>query len=104
MLEKLTDKLTKKMGQSVQKATEPVREKVSKTANHSVDFWSRVARLGLLVVLFVEGTKRVASEPKDDANGPSQIIINNYVDSKPYSRQQRPVGNDKGSHVNRQRR
>lgn len=83
------------MGQSVQKATEPVREKVSKTANHSVDFWSRVARLGLLVVLFVEGTKRVASDPKDDANGPSQIIINNYVDSKPYSRQQRPVNDGK---------
>lgn len=104
MFDNFTKKLAKKMGQSVHEVAQPIQNKVSTVANNKVDLWSRVLRLGVLIFLFVDGTRRVTAEPKQNDVGPSQIVINNYVDTKPYSRQQRPVGNDKGNHANRQRR
>ena len=94
MFEKVTKKLARKMGQSVREATAPVRVEVTKTANNKVDLWSRVLRLGVLVILFVEGTKRVVKEPEKSESCPNQIVINNYVDTKPYRGQQRPYVND----------
>lgn len=90
MFEKVTKKLARKMGQSVKEAT----VEVTKTANNKVDLWSRVLRLGVLVILFVEGTKRVVKEPEKSESSPNQIVINNYVDTKPYRGQQRPYVND----------
>ena len=93
MFDKVTKKLAKKMGQSVQEVAQPIQNKVATVANNKVDLWSRLLRLGVLIFLFVDGTRRVASEPKQNEGSPNQIVINNYVDMNP--RQQRPYVNDK---------
>lgn len=81
MLDKLTEKLAIKMGRSVQKAAEPIKAEVQKTANNKVDLYSKILRLGVLIFLFIDGTRRVTDARGQD-NGPSQIIINNYLDRK----------------------
>lgn len=93
MFDKVTKKLAKKMGQSVQEVAQPIQTKVTTVANNKVDLWSRLLRLGVLIFLFVDGTRRVVSEPKQNEGSPNQIVINNYVDMNP--RQQRPYVNDK---------
>ena len=92
MFDNFTKKLAKKMGQSVQEVAQPIQNKVSTVANNKVDLWSRVLRLGVLIFLFVDGTRRVVAEPKQNDNSPNQIVINNYVDMNP--RQQRPYVNE----------
>ena len=94
MFDNITKKLAKKMGQSVQEAAQPIKAEVSKAANNKVDLWSRMLRLGVLIFLFVDGTRRVVKEPDKNDNSPNQIVINNYVDTQPY-RQRRPYVNDK---------
>lgn len=93
MFDKLTNKLAKKMGQSVKEVTAPVKNELQKTANNKVDLWSRLLRLGVLIFLFVDGTRRVVADPKQNDSSPNQIVINNYIDTKPYNRQQRPYTN-----------
>ena len=93
MFDNFTKKLAKKMGQSVQEVAQPIQNKVSTVANNKVDLWSRVLRLGVLIFLFVDGTRRVVAEPKSTDSSPNQIVINNYVDTNP--RQQRTYVNDK---------
>ena len=78
MFEKVTKKLAEKMGRSVQAATEPIRTEVKQVADNKVDLWSRLLRLGVLVFLFIDGTRRVVAEPKNDNSQPN-IIINNYL-------------------------
>ena len=95
MFDNLTKKLAKKMGQSVQEAAQPIATEVKKTANNKIDLWSRLLRLGVLIFLFVDGTRRVVADPKPNENSPNQIVVNNYIDTKPYNRQQRPYVHDK---------
>ena len=86
MFDKVTKKLAEKMGRGVQAAAEPIRTGVKEAANNKVDLWSKILRLGVLVFLFVDGTRRVVSEPKASETPPQQIVINNYVDTKPVRR------------------
>ena len=95
MFEKITKKLAKRMGQSVQEAAQPIKAEVSKVANNKVDLWSRMLRLGVLLILFIDGTRRISSEPKQNDNSIPNIVINNYVDTKPYNGQKRPYVNEK---------
>lgn len=81
MFDKLTKKMAEKMGKSVRQAAEPIRTEVKKTVDSKVDLYSRLLRLGVLVFLFIEGTKRI-SDPHSEPMQPSQIIINNYLDRK----------------------
>ena len=78
MFDNFTKKLAQKMGRGVQAATAPIRTEVKQVADNKVDLWSRLLRLGVLVFLFIDGTRRVVSEPKNDNNQPN-IIINNYL-------------------------
>lgn len=78
MFDGLTKKLAEKMGRSVKKVAEPIKAEVSKTANHKVDLYSRVLRLGVLIFLFIDGTRRITDSRGQD-NVPNQIIINNYM-------------------------
>ena len=78
MFDNLTKKLAQKMGRGVQAATAPIRTEVKQVADNKVDLWSRLLRLGVLVFLFIDGTRRVVSEPKNDNSQPN-IIINNYL-------------------------
>ena len=82
MFDKLTKKLATKMGRTVQEAAEPIRNGVRQAANNKVDLYSRILRLGVLILLFVDGTRRVANEVTKDPSGPSHIIINNYIGEK----------------------
>lgn len=95
MFEKVTKKLAKKMGQSVQEVAAPVKTEIQKQANNKVDLWSRVLRLGVLIFLFVDGTRRVVNEPGKSDNSPNQIVINNYVDTSNLRQQRRPYVHDK---------
>lgn len=81
MFDRMTKKLAEKMGKSVKEAAEPIRTEVAKAANNKVDLWSRVLRLGVLVFLFIDGTRRVVSEPQRE-QCPNQIVINNYIGKK----------------------
>ena len=60
-------------------AAEPIKAEVKQAANHKVDLYSRLLRLGVLVFLFIDGTRRVTDAGRQDG-GPTQIVINNYMD------------------------
>ena len=92
MFDNLTKKLAKKMGQSVKEVAQPIRTEVAKTANNKVDLWSRLLKLGVLVFLFVDGTRRVVQEPKQQESSPNHIVINNYINGRP------PYSNGNGKH------
>ena len=83
MFNKMTKKLATKMGRTVKEAAEPIRNGVRQAANNKVDLYSRILRLGVLILLFVDGTRRVTNETNGDpGGGPSRIIINNYIGEK----------------------
>ena len=82
MFDKTIKKLTEKMGKSVQEtvkeAAAPIKAEVKQAASNKVDLYSRILRLGVLIILFVEGTRRVASDSRNESS-PNQIVINNYL-------------------------
>ena len=81
MFEKTAAKLAKTMGRSVQKASEPIRSGAKQIVNNKVDLYSRILRLGVLILLFIDGTRRVSDIRQNDS-GPTQITINNYMTDK----------------------
>lgn len=85
MLDNLTKKLATKMGRSVKEAAkeaaEPIKNGVKQAANNKVDLYSRILRMGVLIFLFIDGTRRVTDTHSHDIS-PNQIIINNYMDGK----------------------
>lgn len=85
MFDKVTKKLADKMGRTVKEAAEPIRNGVKQVANNKVDLYTRILRLGVLILLFVDGTRRVANEANKEP-GPSHIVINNYLYDKPERR------------------
>ena len=82
MFDKLTQKMAKKMGQSVKTTIEPIRTEVKETVDNKVNLYSRILRLGVLILLFIDGTKRVNQIVNEPNHGPSQIVINNYLSRK----------------------
>lgn len=82
MLDNFTRKLAKKMGKSVQETMQPIVKETSRKVDCKVDLYSRILRLGVLVFLFIEGTKKVSSAYREPESHPSQIIINNYIERK----------------------
>ena len=86
MLDKFTKKLAEKMGKSVQETvketTVPLTAGIKQLASNKVDLYSRIIRFGVLVLLFVEGTRRVAGESQT-SESPNHIIINNYLGKNP---------------------
>ena len=82
MFDKLTQKMAKKMGQSVKTTLEPIRTEVKETVDNKVNLYSRILRLGVLILLFIDGTKRVNQIVNEPNHGPSQIVINNYLSRK----------------------
>lgn len=82
MLERFTKKMAEKMGHSVKTTIEPIRHEMKKTVDSKVDLYSRILRLGVLIFLFIDGTKRVNDMSNERNSSPSQIIINNYVNRK----------------------
>ena len=81
MFDKMTKKLAEKMGRSVKEAAEPIKNGMKQAANHKVDLYSRILRLGVLVILFIEGTRRISGDQRPE-NSPNQIIINNYLNDR----------------------
>lgn len=80
MFDRLTQKIAETMGKSVKETVQPIKTEMTKKVDSKVDLYSRILRLGVLIFLFIEGTKRVTdSENNDDRQGPSHIIINNYI-------------------------
>ena len=82
MLEKVTKKLAEKMGRGVKEAAEPIRTEVRKTVDLKVDLYSRILRLGVLIFLFIDGTKRVQQYVNEPSVSPNHIVINNYITKK----------------------
>lgn len=83
LFDKLAKKFAEKMGQSVKEVAEPIKTQVTKKVDSKVDLYSRIIRLGVLVFLFIDGTKRVVGDehPRENSS-PNHIIINNYIDRK----------------------
>lgn len=71
MLENFTKKLAEKMGKSVKATIEP-------KVDSKIDLYSKILRFGVLVFLFIEGTKKVTNDNSNPVN-PNQIVINNYL-------------------------
>lgn len=83
MFEKISKKMAEKMGHSVKTTIQPVAKEVKKTVDSKVDLYSRILRLGVLILLFIDGTKRVNNIVNQDPSpSPNQIIINNYITKK----------------------
>lgn len=82
MFDNLTRKLAEKMGRSVKETVQPIVKETSKKVDGKVDLYSRILRLGVLVFLFIEGTKKVSSTYSEPESHPNQIIINNYIHEK----------------------
>lgn len=74
-------KVTEKLGHSVKETIEPIKNEVQKVANDKVDLYSKILKLGVLIILFIEGAKKI-NRPNDQPSIPSQIIINNYLSRK----------------------
>ena len=74
--------MAEKMGHSVKTTIEPIRTEMKKTVDFKVDLYSRILRLGVLIFLFIDGTKRVNNMINEPAPSPNQIIINNYLTKK----------------------
>lgn len=81
MFDKMAKKLAEKMGRTVKEAAEPIRAGVKQAASNKVDLYSRILRLGILIVLFVEGTRKIAGDSGSQA-GTGQIVINNYLSDR----------------------
>ena len=79
MLDNFTRKLAEKMGRSVKETVQPIMQETSKKVDGKVDLYSRFLRLGVLIFLFIEGTKSVAGRYADPKTSPNQIVINNYI-------------------------
>lgn len=79
MLDNFTRKLAEKMGRSVKETVQPIMKETSKKVDSKVDLYSRILRLGVLIFLFIEGTKSVANHYTDPGAAPNQIVINNYI-------------------------
>ena len=83
MFDGIIQKFTDKMGHSVKTTMEPIKTEVKKTVDNKVDLYSKILRLGVLIFLFIDGTKRVNKIVNDEPTiRPSQIIINNYISQK----------------------
>ena len=82
MFEKITNKVAEKMGRSVKTQIVPIKNKVAKTVDDKVDLYSKILKLGVLIFLFIDGTRRVNNISNERNNVPSQIIINNYLSRK----------------------
>lgn len=82
MFDGMSKKLAEKMGRSVKEAAEPIKAEMKKVTGNKVDLYSRILRLGVLILLFVDGTRRVSNlaDPGKD-HSPNQIVINNYIDT-----------------------
>lgn len=80
MLDNLTKKLAEKMGKSVKEQIQPIVNETSKKVDSKVDLYSKILRLFVLGLLFIEGTKKATSDfNQSQTPGPSQIVINNYL-------------------------
>ena len=83
MFERLTQKIADTMGKSVKETVQPIKTEMTKKVDNKVDLYSRILKLGVLIFLFIEGTKRVTnSENKENHSGPSNIVINNYIQER----------------------
>lgn len=81
MFDKTAEKLATMMGRSVKKAAEPIKTGAKQIVNNRVDLYSRILRLAVLVLLFIDGTRRVSDIRQGDSS-PTQITINNYMSDK----------------------
>ena len=81
MFDKTKKKLAETMGRSVKQAAEPIKAGVKQAANTKVDLYSRILRLGVLILLFIDGTKWVSDASRSEVS-PNQIVINNYLTKK----------------------
>ena len=79
MFERFSQKMAEKMGRSVKTSIQPITTEMKKTVDHKVDLYSRIVRLGVLILLFVEGTKKVSESTREQTSCPNQIVINNYL-------------------------
>ena len=82
MFDRLTKKMAEKMGRSVKEVAEPIKNEMKKTVDSKVDLYSRILKLGVLIFLFIDGTKRVNNIINDPGNSPNHIVINNYLTRK----------------------
>ena len=84
MFDRMTKRIAEKMGQTAKEVAEPIRAEMSQKVDSKVDLYSRILRLGVLVFLFIDGTKRVTKdiprEPMNSTPAPSHIVINNYIE------------------------
>jgi len=85
MFDGVAKKIAAKMGRTMKEAAEPIKAEVKQAANHKVDLYSRLLRFGVLLFLFIDGTRRVTGDGRQDG-GPTQVIVNNYLDGKPKGR------------------
>lgn len=82
MFDKMSKKIADKMGRTVKEAAEPIRNGVKQVANDKMDLYSKILKFGVLLVLFIGGTKTLSNESRNDP-GPSHIVINNYLGERP---------------------
>ena len=83
MLDNFVQKITDKFGKSVKTPIEPIKNEMEKVVDDKVDLYSKILKLGVLIFLFVDGTRRVNKLSNNDSSSqPSQIIINNYISRK----------------------
>ena len=82
MLDKFTKKLAEKMGRSVKNTIDPIQTNVRNTVDNKVDLYSRILKLGVLIFLFIDGTRRMNNIVNEPSTSPNQIIINNYLTRK----------------------
>lgn len=83
MLDNVINKITEKFRHSVKTQITPIKNKVEQTLDTKIDLYSKALKFGVLLILFIEGTKRVNKQANEQESiMPGQIIINNYLERK----------------------
>lgn len=81
MFDNLINKITEKMGHSVKTQIVPIKDKVEKTLDNKMDLYSKLLKVGVLICLFIEGTRKINNSTSNETM-PSHITINNYINRK----------------------
>lgn len=90
MLDRLTQRIMESLHRSAQETIVPVKEVLKKNVNTQVDIGGKILKLGTVLLLFFGVLKIGSKEEPKKQDGPSTIIVNNYLMDPTKAHERRP--------------
>ena len=79
MLDRLTRRIMESLHQSARDTIIPVKEVLKKNVNTQVDIGGKILKLGTVLLIFFGVLRIGRGEEQKKQEGPSTIVINNYL-------------------------